>query len=419
MKVLVCPHSLEIGGSQSNAIELAGRVREQGLDVVVFGQPGPLLSRIEQLGLDYVAASKPSVRPTPRLVAQLRRVVRQLDVDVVHAYEWPPALEATLGCLALDGVPVVATVMSMSVAPAIPTCLPLVVGTEQIAADVRTRWRAAVSVIEPPVDTIRDCPDPNWSDLGSAYRNSAGDLNIVVVGRLARELKLEGLLTAVQVVGRLGRDHPVRLLVVGDGPARPEVEEAARAVNDDLGREAVTLTGLLQDPRPAYAVADIVLGMGGSALRALAFAKPLVVQGEQGYWEVLTPDSVDEFLRQGWYGVGDGTSTGSARLEAALQPLLQSDRLRRELGRYGRALAVARFGLERAARLQSEIYRAALEDVHRASALVQLPGRCGHVAMAELRTRRRRRRGHVAVDDMNAQPAGFRRNEPQSEGAQR
>ena len=33
------------------------------------------------------------------------------------------------------------------------------------------------------------------------------------------------------------------------------------------------------DPRPAYAAADIVIGMGGSSLRGMAFGKPTIVVG--------------------------------------------------------------------------------------------------------------------------------------------
>ena len=31
----------------------------------------------------------------------------------------------------------------------------------------------------------------------------------------------------------------------------------------------------------------------------MAFGKPLIVQGERGFWELLTPDTAPVFLRQG------------------------------------------------------------------------------------------------------------------------
>ena len=113
------------------------------------------------------------------------------------------------------------------------------------------------------------------------------------MSRLAPELKLEGILTAIDVVGTLARERPVRLIVVGDGVARDVVEQRAAKANAHAGRTAASSFSpdSFDAPCPAYASADIVLGMGGSALRALAFGRPLVVQGEHGFWELLTPST--------------------------------------------------------------------------------------------------------------------------------
>ena len=86
-------------------------------------------------------------------------------------------------------------------------------------------------------------------------------------------MKGEGLHRTIDAVRTLGRDLPLRFVIVGDGTARIELERRANEVNTELGRSAVVLTGPLLDPRPAYASADIVVGMGGSALRGMAFGE--------------------------------------------------------------------------------------------------------------------------------------------------
>jgi glycosyltransferase involved in cell wall biosynthesis len=254
--------------------------------------------------------------------------------------------------------------MSMSIAPVLPRVMPLVVGTNEIAATENKLGRMHVTVLEPPVD-MRD-NDPRLFPDALVLRRELGlaptSTTVVIVGRLVQELKLEGLLTAMDVVPRMGRD--VQLLVVGDGPARSEVEHAAQRTNRELARQAVVLAGELADPRPAYAVADIALGMGGSALRAMSFAKPLVVQGELGFWRTLDDLSVEQFLWQGWYGLGRGRATGAAVLRAQLGPLLEDDARRRRLGDFGRRLVEERFSLAQAARRQVTQY----EHVLRAAA---------------------------------------------------
>ena len=54
MKVLVYPHDLGMGGSQTNATELAAAVRQFGVECTVFGRPDTLNARIAELGLDFV-----------------------------------------------------------------------------------------------------------------------------------------------------------------------------------------------------------------------------------------------------------------------------------------------------------------------------------------------------------------------------
>jgi glycosyltransferase involved in cell wall biosynthesis len=405
MRILVYPHDLNLGGSQLNAIELAAEISALGHECVVYGRPGALGARIAELGLEFIESPDPGRRPSARIVEDLRRLVRARGIDVVHGYEWPPGLEAGLVALREDGVAGVCTVMSMAVAPFLPTWLPLVVGTRQIAANERARGRTAVHLLEPPVD-LEHNRIPAEGEL-AAFRERwqlDGRALVVCVGRLVSELKSEGVLTAIRVAGELAASSPFQLLLVGDGSARPAVEAAAQAVNDRVGSNTVVLTGELNDPRPAYAVADVSLGMGGSALRALAFAKPLVVQGERGFFETLAPDSVEQFRWQGWYGVGASAADGPARLAGQLVPLLADPDRRAELGRYGREL-VEEYSLARAARHQVEIYTSALEANGRGLRAVPEVIRAGASFTAYYLSKRvARLLGRSRTDDFNARP---------------
>jgi glycosyltransferase involved in cell wall biosynthesis len=408
MKILVYPHDLGMGGSQTNAIELAGELTRLGVECTVFGQPGTLNARIAELGLPFVASVAPGRRPSPAVVRQLRELVATGRFDVVHGYEWPPTLEAVLAVRGLPGTAVVSTVMSMAVAPFIPSWVPLVVGTQQIAATEMAAGRPRVELLEPPVDLRHNVPpDPAGLD---AFRRSwglDGRPLVVCVTRLAAQLKLEGLLTLMEVAGG---QQQFQLLIVGDGPSREEVRRAAEHANAAAGARTVVLTGELLDPRPAYAVADVVVGMGGSALRALAFAKPLIVQGERGFFEPLTAETLPMFGWQGWYGVGDGSGSGRARLLSALAPLLHDPGLRDERGRFGREV-VERCSLTSAAARQLAIYDDALAASY--SPTEQALGStaaAGQFVAYHVRRRWSRWRGRGSSDDFNAVPVAARRS---------
>ncbi|HEX4703743.1 MAG TPA: glycosyltransferase family 4 protein, partial [Pseudonocardiaceae bacterium] len=158
MRIIVYPHSMEIGGSQLNAVQLAGAVRDRGHEVIVVAEPGPLVDTVRGLGLDHVPIPARRRRPSAEVAGLLTRLVRQRSVDVVHGYEWPPAVEAFYGPRLRLGTPVVATVMSSSIMPFFPRPIPLLVGTEQLQYAARDAGYPRVNLMEPPVDTDADQP---------------------------------------------------------------------------------------------------------------------------------------------------------------------------------------------------------------------------------------------------------------------
>lgn len=85
----------------------------------------------------------------------------------------------------------------------------------------------------------------------------------------------------------MGRSSPLR----GRCPALPKKLACGSCSHDRPGRQAILLPGALLDPRPASAAA-IVIGMGGAALRGMAFAKAVVVIGEQGSRRARKPSTV-------------------------------------------------------------------------------------------------------------------------------
>ena len=410
MRVLVYPHAMEIGGSQLNAVELAAAVRDRGHEVLVFGEDGPLVDVVRDRGLEFVPRDpRARRRPSSYAAAQLTRLAMGRRLDVVHGYEWPPGVEAFGGPRLRSGTAAVCTVMSMAVAPFLPRTMPLVVGTEELRAGAAANGHRSVTLLEPPVDVEANSPAVSPAGFRAQHELDPDVPLMVMVCRLVPELKLEGLLAACDAVGELvGSGVAVQLAVVGDGPARDLVEEAAAKANAHAGRRAVVLTGLLVDPKPAYAAADVMLAMGGSALRGLAFGKPLVVQGEHGYWELLTASTQPTFLRQGWYGVGsdaDGRAVGAGRLAGILTPLLADRDRWAELGALGRRLVVERFSLQAAAAVQERVYEAAANPIAQpsratlsADAATMLIGLTSH----KVRRRWQRWRGTVATDDFNA-----------------
>lgn len=407
MRILVYPHDLAMGGSQINAIDLAAEMRDAGHEVAVYGQRNVLVDRIDELGLEFIESPRPRRRPTPSIVSSLRRLVRHRGIEVIHGYEWPPTLEAVLACHGTEAV-AISTVLSMSVAPFIPHSVPLLVGTEQILAAEQGAGRTRASLMEPPIDTRLNSPDVRLPirAFHRAWGIDPEAFTVVVVSRLAQEMKLEGILTAMESVRSIHRDRPVQLVVVGGGPAEESVQARAEEINTELGTRAIVVTGELLDPRPAYAIADVALGMGSSALRAMAFGKPVVVQGIDGFWEPLTPESLSTFLWQGWYGQGDGSDNAADRLCAILRQLMDDPSHRRGMGQLSLQTVRGRFSLVAAAERQLGLYEQSLIERRRGqslgTALQDTAASLTRFARYSLGVSADRWRGRAAQEDFNS-----------------
>ncbi|HXZ76934.1 MAG TPA: hypothetical protein VEH31_39520, partial [Streptosporangiaceae bacterium] len=146
-------------------------------------------------------------------------------------------------------------------------------------------------------------------------------------------------------------------------------------------------------------------------LRGMAFGKPLVVQGDLGFWKLLTPESAPEFLHGGWGGVGsdpDWRPAGAALLGGILSKLRDDPATRARLGEYGRTLVVERFSLDHAAAIQERVYLSATDRANRpATARLAVDAvRTGNGAFwHKARRRWQRWRGTVVIEDFNTTQA--------------
>jgi len=344
VRILISLYGLHIGGSHINAIEIGSLIKQRGHDVIVYSPDGPLRERVAELGLEWVPTAPRGQRPSVAGIRQLNALVREREID----------LEAASGPHLWRGTPLLSTVYSVEIPPFVPRNLPMIVGYTQELDLERGRGRSHVYTVVCPVDTDANAPVADSGPARKRFGLRDDELAAMIVSRLSPDLKREGLLSAITAVGLVDPALNLRLLIVGGGPCREELQDAAGAMNARLGREAVTLTGPLMDPREAYVAADIVLGMGTSAQKGMAFAKPVVIQGERGYWETLTPESMPQYLHHNFYGLGDG-SDGAPRLAAIIGELARERDRWPELGEFGRKTALAVFSNEAAADRVMEI----------------------------------------------------------------
>jgi L-malate glycosyltransferase len=358
MKILMFLHHLVLGGTTVNAVELAAALqRWHGHEVVLFSTPGPLSPVAAAHGVRLIDAPVATHHPSRPRMQALRAAYLREQPNLVHAWE-PWACMDAYGALHVPlGVPMLVTDMQMHITPGMPKSLPITFGTPGLVAKARAAGHQRVSLLLPPVDLHINRPGAvDDSAFKQRWHVRPHDITVVTVSRLENTLKGESLQRTIAAIGTLGAALPhLRLLLVGDGRARSALQAQANSVNQALGRDAVVLTGAMQDPRAAYSAASLVIGMGSSALRGMAFAKPTIVVGEQAFCDTFDPQHADHFERDGLYGLGAGASDNSA-LEQQLLALSQAPATWQALGQASRDWVQARFGLDTVAQALHEQY---------------------------------------------------------------
>lgn len=395
--VLVQLDSLELGGAQINAVQLSAAVRSLGWDSTLIGPRDSLPasgSSLRDVAAEYDMRVEAYDRPTAigRHARVLDEWAARVDAEVVHCFStseraayWGPA---RLGRRAL-----VRTIYEMTFDPRTHPRVPVVIGTGYLRDELEGR-PGGVTLISPPVDLAKDSPRAvDAAGLRAEWSVDPDHVLLVIVGRLAEEMKARGVADTIAAVRLLG-DPAVRLILVGTGDAHARLAALGESVNRELGWQAVSFTGPMSDPRPAYAAADIVLGMGSSAARGLAFGKPLVVLGEHGWSEAFTADNAEALFRNSFWSP-EHVPDGAGRLRTTLSALVGDPRVRQTRGAFGSAFAVENFGLAAMAERLATVYETAVRGAAAGPWFRDLPFEAGILRAKVERTIERRTGGRI------------------------
>jgi glycosyltransferase involved in cell wall biosynthesis len=129
------------------------------------------------------------------------------------------------------------------------------------------------------------------SELRKRLGFGDGTRVLLCVGRLSHEKGHADLVRAFPRMRELAGNLPLRLVLVGDGPERPRIEELCRRLNLT---DIVRLVGQQNDIGPYYGIADVFVlpslseGCPNVLLEAMAAGVPVVATAVGGVPEVVT-----------------------------------------------------------------------------------------------------------------------------------
>jgi glycosyltransferase involved in cell wall biosynthesis len=153
------------------------------------------------------------------------------------------------------------------------------------ASRISVRHNMVFPFTPPPADEL--------AALRARLGISADTHVVLAVGRLSAEKGHADLLEAVALLRASGHPAPIRLVVVGDGPERPALEQRCAALNLS---GSVTFTGQQAAVAPYYGIAGVFVlpshseGSPNVLLEAMAAGLPIVSTAAGGAAELVSND---------------------------------------------------------------------------------------------------------------------------------
>lgn len=348
LTVLQLLPALEAGGVERSTLEIAQALADAGERSIVVSAGGRLLPQLLATGSEHVSLAIGRKSPLSlRHVWTLRRLLRRLRPDVVHARS---RLPAWLGWLALRGlseaerprfVTTVHGLNSVGRYSAIMTRGERVIAVSQtVRAHLLRHYRIDPERIEviprgidPGVWRHGYQPERSWKEaFFRQFPALAGRRMLLLPGRGTR---LKGHATAIDLLARLvaqGQDVAV-LLLGAEAPDRLHYlqELRNRAERQGIG-ERVVSSVQRSDVREVMAVSDLILqvsekpeSFGRTVIEALALGRPVLGWNHGGVGELLM-----QLHPHGAVPLGDRT----ALTDAALDLLAAAERPALNLGDY-------------------------------------------------------------------------------------
>jgi glycosyltransferase involved in cell wall biosynthesis len=348
MRIVEVVLSLDIGGQERLVLRMAQAFHERGHDVhvVTLTPGGTLRNELGAITVHEVVRGRGFDRG---LYPRLWRLFRSLRPAVVHTHNAVP-LEYAAPAARLARVPctvhtkhghIAYSSASLKLARAATRCVDHFVSVSAdtaitAARNERPRPRRS-SVIENGIPLGRFAPDD--AARAAVREELAIPKDALVVGAVGRLVEEKDYPLLVRAMGPLLGER-VRLVIVGEGIARAEIEAAIAAL-PPAARARVTLTGARRDVSRVLTAFDVYTsssraeGLPLALAEAMASRLPIVATAVGGVPDIV-PAQLGTLVPHG----------DPAVLRAAIQRLIDEPATRASMAEAARCYALERFAEE-------------------------------------------------------------------------
>lgn len=365
LRILYICSSLRPGGSERQMLALAERLPRDRfkVDFLTLSEPGPYAPDAERFGarvLSLGSSPPPDVTPIGRARRRVAKGTRFLSLvrngryDIVDAWMYPTYHLAAL-TRGLTGAPIVisgrrdlrGTSQPFGPAGGVLESIArrmtdaVVANSRAVAADTEAREHPKPGHLRVIHNGVEPAPALSPEARDAIRRGWGIGPDDVLVGAVAnyREVKRLDVLVDAFAAAAAGRP-PLRLILIGEGPTRPQLEAQVRALRVE---DRVRLHGSEPDPRSLVEAFDIAAhsseseGSPNALIEAASAGRAIVATAAGGATEIVIDGETGLLVP-----VGD-----SAAFAAAIERLEADPDLRRRLGDAAREHARREFGMDR------------------------------------------------------------------------
>ena len=324
-KILIAAMSLGHGGAETHIVELTRGLLARGHDVTVASAGGVYVAELSAAGAKHYWAPLDKRRPRDmaKALGVLSFLIKSESFDIVHAHARIPAF--------LCGIlrrrfkfNFVTTAHWQFASRGLEKRLSnwgdhVVAVSEDIKQYLISTYRVPetkISVTVNGIDTNRFSPAVSGESVRRELEIPSGAPVLVCVGRMDHT---ESAPTAT--IGALIAGAPelamqikgLRIVLVGGGTREQEFNEKAAAVNMEVGRNMIIMTGARTDVDEVLAAADLFVGVSRSALEAMSVGLPVILAGSEGYLGLLREEILDRAIETNFCCRGE-PATDAGRL---------------------------------------------------------------------------------------------------------
>jgi glycosyltransferase involved in cell wall biosynthesis len=359
-----------IAGSENHLLTLLPCLREHGFEPSMLvladpeDRPEPFIQRMRAGGVP-VDSIPMRADVDPLLPAVLARYLRRHSFELIHSHLFHADLYCALAAHLAGRGRLVSTKHGYNPWRAKPQygMLDRLATLKQrriiIISHSIGNWLARVEGLPTQkMRTVYYALDAKKFRTIGDVRSPCDDLPKPVIGAVSRLFAQKGVHVLIQAfAGCLAHGPSGSLVIVGDGPARPELEQQVRALGIS---DKVHFLGCV--PHPAlsaiirsfdiFAFPSFGEGFGMVLLEAMAWGKPVVASDVMAIPEIVL-DGVTGLL---------APPNDPEKLASALLQLIADAKLRLDLGNAGRRRVETAFTVERMVRQTVEVYEEVLID---------------------------------------------------------